>query len=418
MNKKHLIRIFLAFKLIMISIVLNAQSNLSALVQKSKPSIFRIVTYNSEGKELASGTGFFIGSKGIGVTNYHVLAGASKATIKTLKGQIYSINKIISESENLDLIKFSINNPNNIVFPFLASSLNKPNEGENVFTIGNPEGLEYSVSNGIVSSVRNDKDFGQIIQTTTPISHGNSGSPLINMQGEVVGIISFTLIEGQNLNFAIGVSNLKLLPVVNSLKFPSQLSKEEAQSTPKYRIQEFQRFIFGCAKSYVSNNVNDPKDNIAQTMSDAISSQAPQFTSLAYKTKLCSYKANVRYDFEKSVLNDIVFSSGCLDYVSSGKPNSCSEENLKVFIEFKNILTSLIGNSTICSPCVVCSTKPIKVPTIYSDAFKNLLISLGEEYPENCTICLSWFDYTNNSTISLSYRIDDGWFVQIKSKEY
>lgn len=79
--------------------------------------------------------------------------------------------------------------------------------------IGNPFGLEGTVADGIVSAVRDVSDFGRIIQITAPISPGSSGSPVVNMKGEVVGVATFQLMEGQNLNFAIPserIANLEL----------------------------------------------------------------------------------------------------------------------------------------------------------------------------------------------------------------
>ena len=166
-----------------------SQSKLSDLVQRSKPCIIIINTFDKNGKGIALGTGFFIDSTGTALSNYHVFEGAVTATITTFDGNKYSVNKVISQSKEMDILKFSISHPDQKTFPFLKLAPTKPQEGEDVFVIGNPQGLEYSVSNGIVSSIRFDEKIGQILQTTTPISHGNSGSPLINMNNEVIGII-------------------------------------------------------------------------------------------------------------------------------------------------------------------------------------------------------------------------------------
>ena len=69
--------------------------------------------------------------------------------------------------------------------------------------IGNPFGLEGSVSNGIVSAVRDIPTFGRIIQITAPISPGSSGSPVVNMQGQVIGVATLQITGGQSVNFAI-----------------------------------------------------------------------------------------------------------------------------------------------------------------------------------------------------------------------
>jgi len=89
---------------------------------------------------------------------------------------------------------------------------NVPEEGEDVCVIGNPLRLEGSISNGIVSAVREVPNVGNIIQITAPVSHGNSGSPLFNMRGQVLGIITVKVTNGQNINLALGSSRIAALP--------------------------------------------------------------------------------------------------------------------------------------------------------------------------------------------------------------
>src|SRR5205085_1707455 len=88
-----------------------------------------------------------------------------------------------------------------------------PEEGEKIFVIGNPLRLEGSVADGIVSAVREVPSLGRIVQITAPISHGNSGSPVFNMKGQVVGIVTIRVMNGQNINLALGTS-----------RFPAQAS--------------------------------------------------------------------------------------------------------------------------------------------------------------------------------------------------
>jgi tetratricopeptide (TPR) repeat protein len=92
--------------------------------------------------------------------------------------------------------------PANQVRPLLLDRTS-PQEGESVVVIGNPFGLEGSVTNGIVSAVRDIPTFGRIIQITAPISPGSSGSPVVNMQGQVIGVATLQITGGQSVNFAI-----------------------------------------------------------------------------------------------------------------------------------------------------------------------------------------------------------------------
>src|SRR6185312_3830168 len=88
-----------------------------------------------------------------------------------------------------------------------------PQEGESIVVIGNPLGLEGSVTNGIVSAVRDIPTFGRIIQITAPISSGSSGSPVVNMQGQVIGIATLQITGGQSVNFAIPSERISQLQV-------------------------------------------------------------------------------------------------------------------------------------------------------------------------------------------------------------
>jgi tetratricopeptide (TPR) repeat protein len=88
----------------------------------------------------------------------------------------------------------------------LASEL--PEEGEPIFVIGNPLKLEGSVSDGIVSAVREVPNSYRIIQITAPISHGNSGSPVFNMKGQVLGVVTVKVTNGQNINLALAAARV------------------------------------------------------------------------------------------------------------------------------------------------------------------------------------------------------------------
>src|SRR5207249_8409529 len=94
-----------------------------------------------------------------------------------------------------------------------------PEEGEQVFVIGNPLRLEGSVSDGIVSAVREVPDVGRVIQITAPVSHGNSGSPLFNMRGQVIGIVTVKVTNGQNINLALGVARIATLQPSEPIAF-------------------------------------------------------------------------------------------------------------------------------------------------------------------------------------------------------
>lgn len=188
-----------------------AQESLPDLVRRVKPAIVAIVTYDAKGDALTTGSGFFI-RPGQVVTNLHVIRGARRTAVKTLdgKGRVYEVSGLLAVDEEGDLALMRVDmSPERPRSSELALSL--PEEGETVFVIGNPLKLEGSVTDGIVSAVREVPGVGKIIQTTAPISHGNSGSPIFNLRGQVVGVITVKVTNGQNISLAISSERVREL---------------------------------------------------------------------------------------------------------------------------------------------------------------------------------------------------------------
>ena len=167
-----------------------AQDLLPELVRRIKPSAVAIETFDSRGEKLSRGSGFFVEADRI-VTNRHVLEGAYRAEIHSSTGTVYPVKGVLAVDAEGDIALLKIDVPVNQIRP-LPLDKTSPQEGESVVVIGNPLGLEGSVTNGIVSAVRDIPTFGRIIQITAPISSGSSGSPVVNMQGQVIGIATLT----------------------------------------------------------------------------------------------------------------------------------------------------------------------------------------------------------------------------------
>ncbi len=174
---------------------------LSEIIRRNRHSV--VVVKTARGM----GSGFFISDQGYVVTNKHVLSDASNAEIKTVAGNIYKINLIIKEDQEGDLVIASSDTPASEVFPVTLTE-NIPEVGEKIVVIGNPLGLEQTVSDGIVSAVRIGQQKIKYIQITAPVSMGNSGGPLLNMRGEVIGVATFQYRQGQNLNFCVAAERL------------------------------------------------------------------------------------------------------------------------------------------------------------------------------------------------------------------
>ncbi|HEX8472684.1 MAG TPA: tetratricopeptide repeat protein [Pyrinomonadaceae bacterium] len=188
--------------------IVSAEESLPQLIRRVKPSVVSVVTYDAKGEPLMAGSGFFV-SAGKVITNLHVIEGAHHVEVRTFdgKGKTYSVDGIIDIDAEGDLAALSVNAPSERT-PALEVAAALPEEGEKVFVIGTPLKLEGSVSDGIVSAVREVPNLGRIIQITAPISRGNSGSPVFNMRGEVIGVVTIKVTNGQNINLAMEAARI------------------------------------------------------------------------------------------------------------------------------------------------------------------------------------------------------------------
>jgi len=162
------------------------------------------------------GTGFVINDEGYLITNYHVIEKEKNIKItmfiksgKSIETIVYKKIKIVSINPFLDLALLKINDNPKKKFKFLNLGNMDNNVGDTVFAIGNPLGLERSVTQGIISSSNRNYNGILYIQTTTPINPGNSGGPLFNLKGEVIGVTNMGYVFSDGLGFAIPVDYLK-----------------------------------------------------------------------------------------------------------------------------------------------------------------------------------------------------------------
>ncbi len=169
------------------------------------PAVFYIEIYNAQGMAIASGSGFFLDEKGTAVTNYHVIEGAASAKIITSDTQKeYDVTGVYDYNPAEDWAVIQVKGDN---FPYL-----EPGDestvvgGATVYAIGSPLGLQSTISQGIISNPNRVTSDVSYIQTSAPISPGSSGGALINKYGQVIGITSATLADGQNLNLALPIS--------------------------------------------------------------------------------------------------------------------------------------------------------------------------------------------------------------------
>jgi len=184
--------------------------SLKDLVGPIQKSVVTVINYGVDGDISSIGSGFFISESGILVTNFHVLDGAYSAAIKTADGSQYPVTSVLARNQLVDLIKVRVDIAGNRVTPVVLSRV-QPAVADRVFAVGSPMGLEQTVSEGIISAVREMPAGGKVFQLTAPISRGSSGGPVLNLDGKVVGVVTFQVARGQNLNFAVSVDSLEML---------------------------------------------------------------------------------------------------------------------------------------------------------------------------------------------------------------
>lgn len=220
---------FFLLALFALSVFTSCKKDLKDIIADTKQATVTIYTYDEYGAPSGSGSGFFINESGMGITNYHVLDGSTKAIIKTSDSIEYEIDQIIASDEKWDIAKFNVKNKQNKRFAYLTFA-NKPMEqGDKVYNISAPLGLEQTVSEGIVSSLREDS-HGKVIQITAPISPGSSGSAILNENGEVIAVATFQKKGGQNLNFGVSIDNNSLIALTKNdftKKYPNFNKKDD-----------------------------------------------------------------------------------------------------------------------------------------------------------------------------------------------
>jgi len=206
-----------------------AQLSIAQIAKRFSPSVVTVVALDENDQPLSLGSAFFLNRQGDIVTNYHVLEGSKRAFIKTSKGQKAEITLIVKADPTLDLLIAKTTFKNATPLPLGDSDT--VTVGEDIVAIGNPAGLEGTVSRGIVSGVRKAEGI-KFIQITAPISPGSSGGPVFSLNGKVIGVATAYLDAGQNLNFAMPINYLGRLKAVQK-KLASLSKRRPTQGVAK-----------------------------------------------------------------------------------------------------------------------------------------------------------------------------------------
>jgi len=201
------------------------------IMQRYKPAIVRIE--NDLGAQIAVGTGFLVSPQGRIATNLHVIVGGGKLSVKLADHSVHKVARVVAIDKSHDLAVIEMDTKS--AMPTLSlgdSDLVAP--GDAVIAVGNPMQLDYTVSDGLISSVRPIKD-DVILQISAPISQGSSGGPLFNAFGEVIGVATLVSAKGQNLNFGVPINYLR--PLI-AHKGSESVEQFAARFAPKKSIRQ------------------------------------------------------------------------------------------------------------------------------------------------------------------------------------
>lgn len=213
------------------------------LFRKVRLSVVLVMSFDANGQPLSIGSGFFVQRGSILVTNYHVIEGAASVRVKLASGKVVSITNVAGIDIDHDLVLLATLSPGTP----LRLATREPDVGEVIIAIGNPKGLEGTLSTGIVSGIR--RDSGSIYyQVTAAISPGSSGGPVIDEKGEVIGVSTFYVGGGQNLNFAMPAAYIhRLLRSKESI--PLRRATKRRAQVPKKAVSEQVKVLY----TYVGN---------------------------------------------------------------------------------------------------------------------------------------------------------------------
>src|ERR1035438_9649163 len=217
--------------LVVVPVLLYGQRQTSDIYKEASPAV---VTVQGEHK---SGSGFLISADGIVVTNHHVIAGEAKISVRLASGLELAIDEIIADDPQLDIALFRVKGKG---FPKLTlGDSDRVVPGDPIMVISNPMGLSGSVSDGLVSGVR-EIDGAKLLQISAPISPGSSGGPVLDRAGKVIGVARATILGGQNLNLAVP-ANVVATIAANPRRLPDDSLIPSSQTAAGGQMEKIAR---------------------------------------------------------------------------------------------------------------------------------------------------------------------------------
>jgi hypothetical protein len=196
-------KLIVLFSLLSLSVLAQTPKKPSDIAREQGQAVVVIEALDANGNVSNQGSGFLVTAKGAILTNLHVIQGAHTVRVKLPNGDVYKTQELVDVDDTKDLAILKIKG---FKLPTVAlGDSDKTEIGEAITVISSPEGLTNSLSTGVISGVRRLESL-RVFQITAPISQGSSGGAVFDSNGNVIGIVTYLLRGGQNLNFAVPVN--------------------------------------------------------------------------------------------------------------------------------------------------------------------------------------------------------------------
>ena len=182
--------------------------SVAEIAEATRPSLVKITQIGREG-EYGVGSGFVVREDGLIVTNRHVIGEARRLKVEGSDGRVHEVVEVFAHDAKLDLAILRVATKG--LKPLRLGDSQQAKQGEPIVAMGNPEGLAYSVVEGVISEAQRDVEGQSMIQVAIPIERGNSGGPLLDREGRVLGVLTLKSARTENLGFAMPSAALKKL---------------------------------------------------------------------------------------------------------------------------------------------------------------------------------------------------------------
>jgi S1-C subfamily serine protease len=242
MSKNFFIYFILSFiSVLPLQNLAQQELNPEQIYEKVNDAVVIVLAYDSDGELRNQGSGVVMSSEGYIFTNYHLMKNAS--SVMVVHGDM-SINEVEIIGGNIEADVLALRIPKgNFSFIELPES-DEIRIGQRVYAIGSPMGYENTISEGIISGYRKFDKGPNLIQITASISPGSSGGAVVNSRGELIGISTYTVAEGQNINFAIPIKDIMEVEIKPFVISEDEINEEtveveehETFKYPDYKIE-------------------------------------------------------------------------------------------------------------------------------------------------------------------------------------